>query len=84
MQFDPLLVQLDWCFTSVNWTTNFPNTLLIPLAKTTSDHIPYVAQIGTSIPKACTFPKHAKEGFDREILSLLFFLSSLQTFFSAS
>lgn len=53
MQFDPLLVQLDWCFTSVNWTTNFPNTLLIPLAKTTSNHIPYVAQIGTSIPKAC-------------------------------
>jgi hypothetical protein len=55
MQSDPLLVQLDWCFTSANWTTSFPNTLLIPLAKTTSDHIPCVAYIGTSIPNACIF-----------------------------
>jgi hypothetical protein len=55
MQSDPLLVQLDWCFTSANWTAYFPNTMLIPLAKTTSDHIPCVAQIGTSVPKARIF-----------------------------
>jgi hypothetical protein len=55
MQQDPLLVQLDWCFTSPNWVSNYPNTLLIPLARTTSDHTPCMAQIGTSIPKARVF-----------------------------
>jgi hypothetical protein len=55
MLLDPLLVQLDWCFTSINWTSTYPNTLLIPLAKTTSDHIPCEAQIDTSIPKANCF-----------------------------
>jgi endonuclease/exonuclease/phosphatase family metal-dependent hydrolase len=52
MQQDPLLEQLDWCFTSVNWISDYPNTLMIPLAKTTSDHVPCVVQIGTSIPKS--------------------------------
>ena len=28
MQNDPLLEQLDWFFTSVNWTTSFLNTLV--------------------------------------------------------
>jgi hypothetical protein len=55
MQSDPLLVQLDWCFTSISWTAAFSNTLLVPLAKTTSDHIPCVAHIGSSIPKANIF-----------------------------
>jgi hypothetical protein len=50
-----LLVQLYWCFTSISWTTAFPNTLLVPLVKTTSDHIPCVAQIGSSILKANIF-----------------------------
>lgn len=30
MQNEPLLEQLDWFFTSVNWTTDFPNTMVIP------------------------------------------------------
>jgi hypothetical protein len=32
MQQDPLLEQLDWCFTSTNWISDFPNTMMIPLA----------------------------------------------------
>lgn len=55
MQDNPLMEQLDWCFTSLGWTTKYPNTLLLPMAKPTSDHVPCVAQIGTSIPKAQTF-----------------------------
>jgi hypothetical protein len=39
MQQEPLLEQLDWRFTSVNWISDYPNTLLISLAKTTFDHI---------------------------------------------
>jgi endonuclease/exonuclease/phosphatase family metal-dependent hydrolase len=55
MQQDPLLEQLDWCFTSTNWISDYPSSLMIPLAKTTSDHVPCVVQIGTSIPKAQVF-----------------------------
>lgn len=55
MQQSPLLEQLDWCFTSLAWTTNYPNTLLMPMAKPTSDHIPCTVQIGTRIPKAQVF-----------------------------
>jgi hypothetical protein len=32
MQQDPLLEQLDWCFTSTNWISDFPNIMMIPLA----------------------------------------------------
>ena len=55
MQDNPLLEQLDWCFTSLNWTMAFPNTLMLPLAHHTSDHVPCMVQIGTSIPKAKIF-----------------------------
>jgi endonuclease/exonuclease/phosphatase family metal-dependent hydrolase len=55
MHHEPLLDQLDWCFTLVNWITDYPNTLMLPLAKTTSDHVPCVIQIGTNIPKAKVF-----------------------------
>ena len=55
MQRDPLLVQLDWFFTSTAWTLKFPNTLVTPLARPTSDHIPCVVSIGTAIPKAGVF-----------------------------
>jgi hypothetical protein len=30
MQADPLLEQLDWFFTSVNWTIEFPDTMVFP------------------------------------------------------
>jgi endonuclease/exonuclease/phosphatase family metal-dependent hydrolase len=55
MQQEPLLEELDWCFTSSNWISNYPNTLLLPMARTTSDHVPCMVQIGTSIPKASVF-----------------------------
>jgi hypothetical protein len=55
MQADPLLVQLDWFFTSPAWTIQYPNTLVNPLARPTSDHVPCVITIGTTIPKAQVF-----------------------------
>ena len=55
MQNDPLLEQLDWFFTSFNWTLSFPNSLVLPMAKITSDHIPCKISIGTAIPKANIF-----------------------------
>jgi len=55
MQEDPLLEQLDWCFTSANWISSYPSTLMHPLAKPISDHIPCQVQIGTEIPKAKIF-----------------------------
>jgi hypothetical protein len=55
MQANPLLEQLDWFFTSVNWTASYPNTQVIPLAKITSDHIPCNVVIDTKIPKASIF-----------------------------
>ena len=54
MQDDPLLEQIDWVFTSANWISVYPDTLL-PLARPTSDHIPCKIQIGTNIPKAQVF-----------------------------
>jgi exonuclease III len=55
MQDEPLLEQIDWCFTSTNWISHYPNTLLLPLSKPTSDHIPCMVQIDTTIPKADVF-----------------------------
>jgi hypothetical protein len=52
MHQDPLLKQLDWCFTSANWISVYPNTLLLPLARPTSDHTPCMIQVGTAIPKS--------------------------------
>jgi endonuclease/exonuclease/phosphatase family metal-dependent hydrolase len=40
MQQEPLLEQLDWCFTSSNWISDYLNTLMLPLARTISDHTP--------------------------------------------
>jgi len=51
----PLLEQVDWFFTSAAWTNLYTQTLFLPLAKTTSYHIPCKIQIGTRIPKANTF-----------------------------
>jgi hypothetical protein len=51
MQQDPLLVQLDWFFTSVIWLHSYPKREVLPLAKITSDHIPCKVSIGTSISR---------------------------------
>ena len=55
MQANPLLEQLDWFFTSPNWTLNFPMTEVLPLAKITSDHISCKIAINTKIPRANIF-----------------------------
>lgn len=55
MQDCPLLQQLDWFFTSVSWSATYPKTLVKPLARLISDHVPCVVQIGTTIPKADIF-----------------------------
>jgi hypothetical protein len=55
MQQQPLLEQLDWFFTTPTWTTIYPNTLVFPLANTSSDHVPCVVTIDTVIPKAKIF-----------------------------
>lgn len=55
MQQNPLLEQLDWFFTSVNWTIDYPNTEVLPLAKITSNHIPCKIAIGTKIPRSNLF-----------------------------
>ncbi|KAG2639909.1 hypothetical protein PVAP13_2KG050716 [Panicum virgatum] len=55
MQQEPLLEQIGWYFTSTNWISQYPNTLLLPLSKPTSDHIPCTVQIDTMIPKANVF-----------------------------
>src|SRR3954451_3919874 len=53
----PNLCLCNWIgfFTSCQWTLQYPNTLVSPLAKPTSDHIPCVVKIATSIPKARIF-----------------------------
>lgn len=55
MQSDPLLVKLDWVFTSSSWATNFPATFVQPLSKPVSNHIPYTIHIGSNIPKSNSF-----------------------------
>jgi endonuclease/exonuclease/phosphatase family metal-dependent hydrolase len=55
MQMDPLLEQIDWFFTSSAWTLAYPNTLVNPLARPISDHVPCVISINTTIPKAQIF-----------------------------
>jgi hypothetical protein len=55
MQSVPLLEQLDWFFTSSNWISDYPNSVVLPLAKTGSDHVPCVVTINMSIPKSNCF-----------------------------
>ena len=55
MQDDPLLEQLDWFFTSTNWTTSYPNTIVKPLSKPVLDHIPCLIFIETDIPRSNLF-----------------------------
>jgi hypothetical protein len=55
MQRNPLLEQLDWFFTSCNWIIDFPNIMVLPLARKGSDHVPCVVNIDTNIPKAKLF-----------------------------
>lgn len=55
MQADPLLVKLDWVFTSSSWALSYPATFVQPLSRPISDHIPFVIHIGSKIPKSRIF-----------------------------
>lgn len=55
MQQDPLLEQLDWFFTSLHWTNVYPNTMVKPLGKPVSDHVPCIISIQTCIPRSKVF-----------------------------
>ena len=55
MQDSPLLEQLDQFFITPNWTSVFPNTLVLPLARPSSDHVPCVVSVDTNIPKTHIF-----------------------------
>lgn len=55
MQDQPLLEKLDWVFTSPQWTSEHPYTMVIPLAKITSNHVPIKVQIDSNIPKCQIF-----------------------------
>ena len=55
MQHQPLLEQLDWFFTTLNWTISFPTTMVNPLGKPASDHTPCSVVIQATIPKSKLF-----------------------------
>jgi exonuclease III len=55
MQSSPLLQRLDWFFCSLAWGENFPNTVAHSLAMTTSNHVPCVITIETTMPKSNIF-----------------------------
>jgi hypothetical protein len=55
MQREPLLEQLDWFFTSQSWISSYPNTLVTPMAKPTSDDVTCLVTIDIVIPKAQLF-----------------------------
>lgn len=55
MQNDPLLVKLDWVFTSSSWALSYPATFVQPLSRPLSDHIPFVVHIGSKITKSNFF-----------------------------
>ena len=55
MQDSPLLEQLDWFFTSLNWATVYPATFVEPQGKPVSDHTPCVVSIQTKIPASKIF-----------------------------
>jgi exonuclease III len=78
MQNEPLLEQLDWFLTSHSWTIKYPNTTVKPLARPTSDHIPCVISVGTSIPKAQVFR------FENHWVRMPGFLEVVQTIWDIS
>lgn len=55
MQQDPLLEQLDWFFTTINWLLSYPNSMVKPLGRPISDHVPCNVIIQTKIPKSKLF-----------------------------
>jgi endonuclease/exonuclease/phosphatase family metal-dependent hydrolase len=52
----PTLIRLDRMFINHAWNARFPSSCLASLARDTSDHVPLIATISTSIPRRGFFP----------------------------
>jgi hypothetical protein len=50
-----LFGKLDWVFTSTSWSLSYPDTKVIPLDRPISDHVPYIVEVTTIVPKANIF-----------------------------
>ena len=55
MQQSPLLERLDWFFSSISWTNNFPGTSVSTLIMETSYHVPCLISIKIDIPAGRIF-----------------------------
>jgi exonuclease III len=51
----PTLIRLDRVFINHSWNSRFPSSSLSSLTRNTSDHVPLIATISTSIPKRGSF-----------------------------
>jgi hypothetical protein len=74
MQSNFLQEKLDWIFTSPSWTLTFSNTLAYAISHATLDHVPYVAQMDSMMPKLSILR------FENFWASLPDFLSMVQFF----
>lgn len=54
-QHPPLHEHLDWFFSSSSWNLSYPNSEVTTLTMETSDHVPCLIHISTSIPKTHIF-----------------------------
>lgn len=54
-QDSPLLERLDWFFTSLSWTSNYPNTVATSLAMQSFDHALCIVNVNTNVPRAKIF-----------------------------
>lgn len=69
----PILVRLDRALANVPWATNFPDTSLSSITRTTSDHVPIRLSAKTTIPKSTIFR------LDRSLLNIPLFKEKVVT-----
>jgi hypothetical protein len=54
-QQQPLLEKLEWCFVTQEWVSQFPGTKARTPVRDVSDHVPWLIEIKTCIPKPNIF-----------------------------
>jgi endonuclease/exonuclease/phosphatase family metal-dependent hydrolase len=54
-QQQPLLEKLDWCFVSHDRSIHYPWTCVHTLAHDVSDHVLWIVQVNTRLPKLLVF-----------------------------